>query len=214
VAIVTIVLGVAGCGAGGSSSISSSGPAGAIPVAAEPVRSPPTAAPEPVRSPPTAAPGFGWLQRDAAATGWSTAVIPTGATPLYPPGWRQAAGDAGTATAELLDARHRIVGYLNLTPRQGGETPADWARFRVAHNAQEGDRAVKRLAAGSGLQFRTGRGSCVRDTYTTSTGNRYVELACIVAGSKTTSVIVGASPPRAWQRISPLLAVAIAGFTT
>ena len=203
-AIVTIALGVAGCGAAGprSTASSSSAPPGATPVA------------QPVRSPSSGAPGFGWLQRDAVPSDWSAAVIPTGATLPYPPGWRQATGDAGTATAELLDARHRIIGYLNLTPQQGRETLADWARFRVVHNAQEGDRAVRRLAVGSGLRFRTGRGSCVRDSYTTSTGNRYMELACIVAGSKATSVIVGASPPQAWEQVSPLLEAAIAGFTT
>jgi len=161
-----------------------------------------------------AAGGFGWVQHDASPSGWSMAVIPSGASLPYPPGWKRASGDAGTATAELLDSRERIVGYLNLTPRQGGETLADWARFRVAHNAQEGDRAVTSLAVGTGLHFRTGRGSCVRDSYTTITGNHYVELACIVAGPKGTSVIVGASAPQDWRQVSPLLQVAIASFTT
>jgi hypothetical protein len=106
------------------------------------------------------------------------------------------------------------VGYLNVTPRQGGETLSDWASFRIAHNADEGDRAIKRLAVGSGLRFRTGHGSCVKDTYTTRTRVRYIEIACLVVGSKATSVIVGAAPPASWARTSRVIERAISGFRT
>jgi hypothetical protein len=103
---------------------------------------------------------------------------------------------------------------LNVTPRQGAETLANWPHFRVEHDADEGDRDVRPLEVGFGLRFRTGRGSCVRDSYTTVTHARYVEIACLVAGQRATSVIVGAAPPNAWSQVSPLLERAISAFET
>jgi hypothetical protein len=131
----------------------------------------------------------------------------------YPTGWRRIGGDPGTATVALI-VRHRFLGYLNVTPRQGSETLTGWQRFRVKHNAEEGDRAVVTLASGSGLRFRSGSGSCVRDAYRTTSGTRYVEIACLVAGRLATSVIVGAAPPDQWPRISPLIERAISAFVT
>jgi hypothetical protein len=96
-------------------------------------------------------------------------------------------------------AGHRIVGYLNVTPQGGDETLANWASFRPAHNRQEGDRNVATIASANGLQFRGGHGSCVMDSYTTETDNRYIELACIVRGSSAATVIVAAAPPSLWR---------------
>jgi hypothetical protein len=84
----------------------------------------------------------------------------------------------------------------------------------VHHNADEGDRNVRTLAVGTGLRFRSGRGSCVRDSYVTSSGAQYVELACLVVGVKATTVIVGSAPPRSWARVSPQIERAISSFTT
>jgi hypothetical protein len=133
---------------------------------------------------------------------------------FYPPRWRRIAGDRGTATVVLLDRRHAFAGYLNLTPRQGRETLADWSAFRVAHNADEGDRHVSTLAVARDLRFRSGHGSCVRDAYTTSSGARFIEVACLVAGRRATSVIVGAAPPQAGAQTFGLLDRAISAFTT
>jgi hypothetical protein len=161
-----------------------------------------------------AAGGFAWLRPNPAPAGWRLARIASGAVMPYPPGWQRVAGDAGTATAVLQGAHHDYLGYLNLTPRQGDETLRSWASFRVEHNVAEGDRAVRTLASASGLRFRSGRGSCVQDSYTTSSGARFVELACLAAGRNVTSVIVGAAPPREWVRMSPLIELAISAFTT
>ncbi len=136
-----------------------------------------------------------------------------GAAMPYPPGWRRIASDPGTASAALLDRRHRFLGYLNLTPRQGKETLADWPRFRPEHNASENERDVRTLAVGTGLRFSAGHGTCVRDAYTTTTDTRYIEIACLVVGRKSGVVIVGASASRAWPRISPMLERAISGVT-
>ncbi len=132
----------------------------------------------------------------------------------YPPGWRPFVSDPGTATAVLQDRERRFLGYLNVTPRQGDEMLSDWGSFRVRHNADEGDRNIVTLAVGSGLRFRSGHGACVRDAYETRTGNRFVELACLVAGARATSVIVGAAPPQTWTQTSPLIERAISAFTT
>jgi len=157
---------------------------------------------------------FATLRAGAAPPTWRVARISAGGALYYPPGWRLAPGDAGTATAVLLDARRRTVGYLNLTPRQGGETLADWTSFRVSHNVAEGERDVKSEAAARGVRFRTGIGACVRDSYTTISHTRFIELACLVRGARTTSVIVATAPPRAWRQTSPLLFRAIAALIT
>ena len=157
-------------------------------------------------------PPFAWVTPQSVPRGWNVVQIPAGAQLAYPPGWDRTHGDAGTATAALLGAGGRYLGYLNVTPRQGAEKLAGWASFRVAHNAEEGDRNVVRLADATGLRFLSGSGSCVKDSYTTTTRARYVEIACIVQGPTSTSVIVGATPLRSWARISPLLERAIAAF--
>jgi hypothetical protein len=132
----------------------------------------------------------------------------------YPPNWGAAKGDPGTATAALLGQEGRFLGYLNATPRQGAETLSDWSKFRVDHNSEEGDTSVVTLAAAQNLRFRTGRGSCVRDAYTTKTGAQYIEVACLVAGPRATTVIVGAAPPGQWTSVSPSIERAISAFTT
>jgi hypothetical protein len=133
---------------------------------------------------------------------------------FYPSGWKPARGDAGTGTAVLEGPHGRLLGYLNVTPRQGDESLSNWAQFRAAHNAREGDREVKREASAQNVRFRTGTGSCVRDRYVTSSGASYIELACLVKGSTTTSVIVAATPPGDWAKLSAQLYRALSAFTT
>jgi hypothetical protein len=158
--------------------------------------------------------GFGWLRPASAPATWSAARLSSGAVLRYPVGWRQVAGDAGTATVVLQGPQHVLLGYLNLTPRQGDESMSTWASFRIGHNAREGDHAVTRIASASGLRFRKGRGSCVSDAYATNTGNRFTEVACLVQGPRVASVIVGAAPTQMWARMSPEIERAISAFTT
>ena len=158
--------------------------------------------------------GFAWLRPAPAPAAWLLARIASGAAMAYPPGWHRVAGDAGTATVALQDADDDFLGYLNVTPRQGDETLRGWPSFRVEHNVGEGDRDIRTLAAARGLRFRTGRGTCVRDAYATTTGAHFIELACLVAGPHATSVIVGAAPPAQWARMSPVIERAISAFTT
>ena len=196
--LASVALIVAGCGAGATTT--------AVP----PVSSQATVGSRPPDGP---VGGFAWLRPGAAPAGWRTAAIATGAAIPYPPGWHPVRGDAGTLSVALRGADGRFLGYLNLTPRQGAETPQNWSHFRVSHNADEGDREVRALASAQDLRFRGGRGPCVRDAYTTSTGSRFIEIACLVVGPRSATVVVGAAPPAVWSRISPLLERAISGFT-
>jgi hypothetical protein len=143
---------------------------------------------------------------------WGVARVSAGGALYYPPGWRLARGDVGTATAVLVDAGQRILGYLNLTPRRGGETLANWPTFRISHNIAEGERDVRREGTVYRVRFRTGIGTCVRDSYATVSSARFIELACLIRGLRAPTVIVGAAPPASWTRVSPLLYRAISAL--
>ncbi len=140
--------------------------------------------------------------------------IPAGATMAYPAGWSRIHGDAGTATVALFGPAHRYVGYLNLTPQQGVESVANWPRFRVEHNGDEGDKNDTTMAVTLGRRVGALTESCVQDSYTTATDERYIEIACIIRGRRATVVAVGASPPQEFSRIAPLLRRSIASVVS
>ena len=73
---------------------------------------------------------------------------------------------------------------------------------------------VAPVASATNLRFLGARGSCVIDTYTSSTGHSYREIACIVAGGTATTVVVGAAPPQQWPRQGPAIERAISSFLT
>jgi len=54
----------------------------------------------------------------------------------------------------------------------------------------------------------------VRDAYTTRTGLRFTELACIVTGSRATTVILGAAPSSRWRAAAPQIERAISALST
>lgn len=158
--------------------------------------------------------GYSWLDSAPAPATWHRVRLGSGATMVYPPGWRVLAGDRNTATAALLDTLGHYLGYLNLTPRQGEEARASWASFRPRHNVAEGEKEVTVMDSATGLRFRSGLGSCVRDAYTTSTNSRYVEIACLVDGRRASSVIVGAALSQRWAQERPVIERAIAALIT
>jgi hypothetical protein len=158
---------------------------------------------------------FAWLRPAPPLTGWSTRRLASSPARLSaPPGWRPVPGDPGTQTMVTRGPSGSIVGYLNATPRQGDESAANWSVFRVAHNREEGDRDVRRLAFAAGLRFHTGTGACVIDSYSTTTSRRYREIACLVSGRAASSVIVAAAPPSRWASEAPQLERAVSNFTT
>jgi hypothetical protein len=157
---------------------------------------------------------FGWLHPSAPPAGWSQARLPSGAASVaYPSGWHRIASDPGTVSAAQIGPHGLIVGYVNATPQQANETLANWATFRPTHNAHEGDRSVRVLAAAQGVRFRTGQGSCVVDRYATSR-THYREIACLVAGRHGQTVVVAAATEKAWAHLEPTLRRAVATFAT
>jgi hypothetical protein len=187
-AVLALAGALTGCGSGQSAGVSASdGPA------------------------PTSLSTFMWLSPGPAATEWSVVRLRSGAALARPPGWRSVHTDPGTASFALLDRHRVIVAYLNATPRQGSETLANWASFRVHHNADEGSRNVRTLAAARGLRFRSGPGSCVIDQYRTS-ARSYREIACLVAGRGRATVIVGAATAALWSRQAPVIERAVSTF--
>ena len=154
---------------------------------------------------------FGWLRPESPPTDWRIARTQGGARFAYPPGWIPIKTDPGTTSVALLDGGERIEGYLNATPRQGTETLADWSRFRPQHNQDEGDRGVQLLAATTDGSFRSGRGACVIDTYTTSKA-RYREIACLVSGPSSSAVVVAAAPDALWHQQATRLEQAVSSF--
>ena len=162
----------------------------------------------------TQAPAFRWLHPRPSPPGWKLARLPSGAaTFAYPRTWRPIRTDPGTASVALLGPGRSIRGYLNLTPRQGAETLANWPRFRIEHLGDEGSTDVRLIASAHGLSFRSGHGACVIDSYRTSR-TRYREIACLVAGTRTRSVIVGAAPSSTWAQQAETIERAIAGLRT
>ena len=162
----------------------------------------------------TRTPAFRWLQPQRPPHDWKLARLPSGnATLAYPRTWRPIRTDPGTASVALLGRGRSIRGYLNLTPRQGTETLANWPSFRIEHLGDEGSTAVRRIASAHGLTFRSGRGTCVIDSYRTSRA-RYREIACLVAGTRTSSVIVGAAPSKTWAQQAVTIERAIASLRT
>jgi hypothetical protein len=158
---------------------------------------------------------FAWLRPAPPPAMWHTSRLPDGATQLaYPLRWRSIRSDPGTVSAAIRGRNGAIRGYLNATPQQGAETLANWSSFRLHHNRLEGDVDVKRVTSATNLRFRDAHGSCVIDGYRSSTGHRFREIACIVAGASATTVVVGAAPPGRWHREAPVLERAVSSFVT
>jgi hypothetical protein len=162
-------------------------------------------------SPRRASGAFAWLRPASPPVGWHVARAPDGAALAYPPGWTTIKTDPGTASVALRGNGGRIDGYLNVTPKQGAETLANWSRFRPRKNRAEGARNVRLLAATSDAHFGSARGSCVIDAYTTSL-TTYQEIACLVAGPGSSNVVVAAAPARLWQERSAVLERAVSSF--
>ena len=140
-----------------------------------------------------AAGGFGWFHSGPA-----------------PAGWRQASPAGRDA---VLSYPASVLVYLNVTPRQGGETLRSWPAFRLAHLREDGDSAVRLDAASATLPFRGGQGRCVLDDYTTKVhNNHYREIACFVRGARGASVLVAATRAVTWGHYGALLERVVNGF--
>jgi hypothetical protein len=98
-------------------------------------------------------------------------------------------------------------------PRQGTETLPGWAAFRLHHLLSDHATAAHEVAAAQGVQFRGGTGSCVIDNYRTRIGaHHFQEIACLVQGHTSASVIVAAAPAATWAQARPLLFQAVDAY--
>jgi hypothetical protein len=158
---------------------------------------------------------FSWLRARGAPSGWRQASLPGGGAVLsYPPSLHLAAGDPGTLSEDSTTASGAVRTFLNVTPRQGGETLANWAAFRLGHLRADDASSARLDSAATGLRFRGGTGSCVIDDYVTKTGaNHYREIACYVQGAHRASVLIAAAPAADWDTYAAQLEQAVSAFT-
>ncbi len=157
---------------------------------------------------------FPLLHPAAAPAGWPRLALPNGTAVLsYPPSLRPLAGDSDAVSAARLSTGGAFQLYLNATPRQGSERLQGWAAFRLRLLRSDDAASAHQDAAAQGVKFRGGTGSCVIDDYLTRIGgHHYQEVACLVQGRTSASVIVAAAPAAAWARARPLLLRAVAAY--
>jgi len=150
----------------------------------------------------------------AAPAGWPHLTLPSGTAVLsYPPALRPVTGDTDAVSAAQVSPNKAFRLYLNATPRQGEEQPRGWAAFRLRLLTGDDAASARELAAAQGVKFRGGTGSCVIDQYVTRIGaHHYQEIACLVQGRTSASVIVAAAPAATWAQASPLLLQAVAAY--
>jgi hypothetical protein len=167
-------------------------------------------------APPGHSPGraFPALHPAAAPAGWHHVALPSGTAVLsYPPSLRPLAGDTDAVSAARLSPGGAFQLYLNATPRQGSERLHGWAAFRLRLLRSDDATSARQDAAAEAVQFRGGTGSCVIDDYRTRIGgHHYQEIACLVRGRTSASVIVAAAPADRWARARPLLLRAVAAY--
>jgi hypothetical protein len=131
----------------------------------------------------------------------------------YPPGLQPIAGDKDAVSAARLSPVGAFQLYLNATPRQGSERLAHWAAFRLHLLRSDTAASAHQVAAAQPIKFRGGTGSCVIDRYVTRIGgHHFQEIACLVRGHTSASVIVAAAPAATWAQARPLLLRAVAAY--
>jgi hypothetical protein len=150
----------------------------------------------------------------AAPAGWPHLGLPNGTAVLsYPPSMRRVAGDTDAVSAARLSPGGAFELYLNATPRQGAERQRHWAAFRLRLLRSDDAASAHEVSAAEDVKFRGGTGSCVIDAYVTRIGgHHYQEIACLVQGRTSASVIVAAAPAARWAQARPLLSRAVAAY--
>ena len=157
---------------------------------------------------------FPLLHPAAAPASWRHVTLPGGTAVLsYPPSLRPLAADKVAVSAARRSPGGAFQLYLNATPRQGTETLRNWAAFRLKLLRADDAASAHQDAAAHGVQFRGGTGSCVIDDYHTRIGaHHYQEIACLVEGHTSASVIVAAAPAATWAEARPLLFQAVGAY--
>ena len=70
---------------------------------------------------------------------------------------------------------------------------------------------MRLIASSRDVTFRSGRGSCVIDSYETSKA-AYREIACLVSGRGSSAVVVAAAPVAVWEHQAATLQRAVSSF--
>jgi len=119
---------------------------------------------------------------------------------------------SGAYRAASSPSRSRAGRPLTVSPSVRVTRLAGWAASRLRLLTADDAASARELAAAQGVAFRGGTGSCVIDTYVTRIGaHRYQEIACLVQGRASASV-VAAAPAATWAQASPLLLRAVAAY--
>jgi hypothetical protein len=150
----------------------------------------------------------------AAPAGWPHLTLPNGTAVLsYPPSLHRLDGDKDAVSAARLSPGGAFQLYLNATPRQGAERLPHWAAYRLRLLRSDDAASAHEVSAAEDVKFRGGTGSCVIDAYVTRIGgHHYQEIACLVQGRTSASVIVAAAPSATWAQARPLLSRAVAAY--
>ena len=157
---------------------------------------------------------FPRLHPAAAPSDWRHLTLPNRTAVLsYPPSLRPISGDKVAVSAARLSRHGAFQLYLTATPRQGSEQLAHWPAFRLHLLRSDTAVSARQVAEAHGVKFRGGTGSCVIDRYVTRVGgHHFQEIACLVVGRISASVIVAAAPTAAWTRERPLLLQAVSAY--
>ena len=190
------------------------GQAGSVPVSSPAQSQPAVSQPAQNQAAPAS---FAWFRSQTAPASWLRASLADRSGVLsYPSMLRPMSGDAGTVTYGLNTRAGAALVYLNVTPRQGGETMRNWPGFRAEHLREDGETDVRIDATSGTLSFRGGQGRCVVDDYTTKIhNNHYREIACYVqgaSGAHTASVLIAATRAVTWAQYGTLLERVVNGY--
>lgn len=149
-----------------------------------------------------------------APVGWHLAALSGGGAVLaYPPAMHPVISDRGAVSAAQLATSGGYLMYLNATPKQGKESLRNWPAYRVDHLREDDASAVRLLAESRGVRFIGGTGTCVLDAYVTKAkSHHFTEVACLVQGRTSASVIVAAAPTTGWRAASGQLMRAVAAY--
>jgi hypothetical protein len=151
----------------------------------------------------------------APPAGWSHVALPDGTAVLsYPPALRPLHGDKVAVSVAKVSPADTFQLYLNATPREGTESLQHWAAFRLHLLRSDDAASASVVSAAQGVRFRGGTGSCVIDRYVTKKhANHFEEIACLVQGRTSASVVVAAAPSAQWGQASPVLFRAVAAYS-
>jgi hypothetical protein len=85
--------------------------------------------------------------------------------------------------------------FTSTPPRHGAERLQNWAAFRLRLLRSDDAVSAHQISAAQGVKFRGGTGSCLIDGYVIRIGgHHYDEIACLVQGQTSASVIIAAAP--------------------